>query len=122
MRELLVEIHTSLIERIASAAKFLSDGQEAMEADRKRGEEITSRRQEALADRYDGRMRSALQVSAERLEVAIRFAEMYDHRERVSDLLDALREAIRAEAAAFNAAALRQDRRALSLPAVVTGS
>lgn len=122
LREMLVEIHTSLIERIASAAKFLSDGQEAMEADRKRGEEVTSRRQEALADRYDGRMRSALQVSAERLEVAIRFAEMYDHRERVSDLLDALREAIRAEAAAFNAAALRQDRRALSLPAVVTGS
>jgi len=122
LREMLVEIHGSLVQRIASAAQFLADGQAAMEADRKRGEEVTSRRQEALADRYDGRMRSALQVAAERLEVAIRFAEMYDHREQVSDLLDGLRSAIRSEAAAFNARALEQDRRAVALPAVVTGA
>jgi len=122
LREMLVEIHGSLVQRIASAAQFLADGQAAMEADRKRGEEVTSRRQEALADRYDGRMRSALQVAAERLEVAIRFAEMYDHREQVSDLLDGLRSAIRSEAAAFNTRALEQDRRAVALPAVVTGA
>lgn len=91
----IADTQRSMIECIAKADASL---REAMEK-----EGITLSQQQQADTARDNRVRSIIREAQERLSRAIGCAETFDETMKTKDLLIGLREAIRAQAAAFNA-------------------
>lgn len=117
LRELLVEIHTSLIRGLSAAHTRYHTAVKQMEEATAKGEEVSSSTQETATNRHVGGVRACLRIAAERLDTAVKFAEMYEQTEQVADLLAALRATLASEAASFNAQARLQNRSVLEMPA-----
>ena len=102
------QLHTSLIQRIASANDRY---EEAMHQ-----EAITPNEAEQADSYRDNTIRSILKGCGEALNASISCAEKFDTTMEVQDLLDALRAAIQSEAQAFNALMLRKGSKPAPMP------
>ncbi len=105
LHEELVRQHTSLITRIANANDRLAQAQKDFEEALKQDGEVTSAQQTEVLKKRDTEVRSIITTAGKHLNAAISCAEVFDTSDQVHDLMVALREAIKAEAQAFNAEA-----------------
>lgn len=104
LRYYIVELHTSLINNIATADATLKDAEDKWQ---KRlvesGKAVTAEEITTATAKRNNRVRSELKSAAEDLNAAICLAERYDATECVEDLFSALRQAIRSNERSFNA-------------------
>jgi hypothetical protein len=104
LAEKLVQLHTSLITRIANAAERLQAARAALDQSSKETlGMVTAKDYEVLDKISDNQVRGIIRGAAEGLEAAITSARLFDAEENVKDLKEALRQAIASEAASFNA-------------------
>lgn len=100
-------LHTALINNIGSADEQLKL---AIEGDK------THNEQQAAQNIRDGKIRKEIRDAGEALDNAIVCAELFDSKEEVCDLLNGLREAVRARGIAFNAHAKTRNIKPAPLP------
>jgi hypothetical protein len=93
-------LHTSLIECIASADAALREAMEAPE-----WKEASEKERSATETYRHNRVRSRIKKADEELEASIKCAEAFDMTEEMESLFSALRSAIRSQRESFNAVA-----------------
>lgn len=103
LQEELIRIHTSLIQRIASADDRLREAQEALRQTELEGTSVSANDRERAEAARDNSARATLRDAMECFAAALKSAEAFDETDSLSDLFTAVRESIRAEALAFNA-------------------
>ncbi len=106
MSEKLVQLHTSLITRIASADSSLQEAEKALEEKAANGETVTEKEQEAPAKYHSNCVRSIINEVYKKVQIVVARAEQFDVSGDVEDLKLALIEAQKTQAAAFNALAM----------------
>ncbi len=105
LRKHLIDLHTSLIQCIASADKTLEEATAAAESDEKGPPAaLAPRYSERLEDRRDNGVRAILKKKVDEFLGAVKCAEHYEETEDVQQLFEGLRLAIRSQAGLFNAA------------------
>lgn len=106
----LIDVHTSLIERIAGASDRLREAQEKLPP------EATEQERKRPQEAHYSALRGALRDATEAFRAALLAAEAFDERENLSDLFEGVRAAIRAEALAANAILRDAGRKPIALP------
>jgi hypothetical protein len=106
LREELIRVHTSLIERIGAADRRLQEAEDAWAARfAAGGEAVTEEEQEKANNSRRNNVRSTLRDALACFEGALASARAFDETDSLTDLFNGVRQAIRAEVLAFNARA-----------------
>jgi hypothetical protein len=113
LREELIRQHGSLVLRIHNADKSLQDLHNEAEKEER---ELSGKELDAATQSRHNKVRAAIRDGVRNLRSAIRCAEIYDVTECLEALTDGLRQAIQAQAQAFNAVAYQQGFRAAPSP------
>ncbi len=106
LREEVMRLHESLLQRIANASDRYEEAVKAIEegVDELPGRHLTSKEQEKLNKAKDNAIRGAIRSSGEALNACIECAKAFDESESVADLIAALRSAVNAKTQTYNAA------------------
>lgn len=97
--------HKSLIECILAADTKLADDEKALDAQE---QAATDKERKAIISKRNNAVRSRIKIAWQELREVVKSAEIFEETEAIADLVDGLKKAIRAQAAAFNATANEQ--------------
>ncbi len=111
LAEELIGVHRSLIERIDSAATCLKDAQDAA---------VTAKDTDKADNSYNAKIRDIIRDACETFESCIKGAEIFDDTGSLDALFGAVRDAIKTQAAAVNAALRAKRVKTVALPIAIT--